>query len=337
MKNRAVEQSQNAEIKHSYANVSGLKIHYSQCGVQHSDNGVIVFLHGFPEYWGTWRHQLIALGKSYHTIAPDLPGYNLSDKPSNNAFYKIENLIKVLSEFIAQVSNNQPVYLVAHDWGGAIAWPLVAFNQQLVKKLVILNAAHPSTFTREMKYNGEQRLRSGYIHQLISPQAENLLSENQFSYLFEQIMTGLAKDLVTDQLKSEYLAIWQQPGAINGMLQYYRAMPQLAADTKSIGYKDTYARDNSKLSQSNSTTKTESPLTTLEAITIPKIMIKVPTLVLWGAQDQAFVIECLDGLEDYVQDLTIKQFPDNSHWLQHEQPDAITQAIGYFVKNTAQC
>nr|WP_258872070.1 alpha/beta hydrolase [Thalassotalea euphylliae] len=196
-----------------------------------------------------------------------------------------------------------------------------------MKKLIILNAAHPSTFTREMKYNAEQRLRSGYIHQLISPQAENLLSENQFSYLFDQIMKGLAKDLVTDKLRNEYVAVWQRPGAINGMLQYYRAMPQLAVRT----------RNNNTQSQGASTDKAESPLTALEAITIPKILIKVPTLVLWGAQDQAFVIECLDGLEDYVQDLTIKQFPDNSHWLQHEQPDAITKAIGDFVTNTAQC
>nr|WP_258872071.1 alpha/beta fold hydrolase [Thalassotalea euphylliae] len=117
MKNSADEHLKNAQITHSYANVSGIKIHYAQSGVHHSENGVIVFLHGFPEYWGTWRHQLVLLGKSYHTIAPDLPGYNLSDKPSDKAFYKIENLIKVLSEFIAQVSHNQPVYLVAHDWG----------------------------------------------------------------------------------------------------------------------------------------------------------------------------------------------------------------------------
>ncbi|REL28890.1 alpha/beta hydrolase [Thalassotalea euphylliae] len=317
------EKTTHKELSHHKLTAGGIDLHYVECGNDNHSQGVVVFLHGFPEYWGTWHYQLVSLGKNYHCIAPDLPGYNLSDKPTDNDFYKVENLIAVLAEFIKKVASGQPVYLVAHDWGGAIAWPLAAFNAHLIDKLIILNAAHPSTFTREMKYNAEQRARSAYIHQLISADAEQLLSANQCQYLFEQIMAGFDEQLLTDEFKARYLSVWQQSGAINGMLQYYRAMPQLATSNSNDKKGENEGQENNHRL---------SPLTSLDDITIPRIFIKVPTLVLWGEADRAFVPNCLDGLAEYVHELNVVRFPHNSHWLQHEQPAAISQEIANFIK-----
>ena len=314
------------ELSHHKLTAGGINLHYVECGKDNHSQGVVIFLHGFPEYWGTWHYQLVTLGENYHCVAPDLPGYNLSDKPTDNDFYKVENLIAVLAEFITKVGNNQPVYLVAHDWGGAIAWPLTAFNPHLIKKLIILNAAHPSTFTREMKNNAKQRACSAYIHQLISADAEQLLSENQCQYLFEQIMLGFDEKLLTEQFKARYLSVWQQAGAINGMLQYYRAMPQLASSDN--GKYDSVNRGD----ESQENTNGNSPLTRLDDITIPRIFINVPTLVLWGEADKAFVPNCLDGLAEYVHELNVVRYPSNSHWLQHEKPVAVTQEIANFIK-----
>jgi len=246
-----------------------------------------------------------------------LPGYNLSDKPLDVSFYEISNLIKFIAKFIKTVSPCEKVYLVAHDWGGAIAWPLAAFYPQLIEKLVILNAAHPSTFTREMINNPRQRSKSEYIHDLISEDAEALLSKDNYQYLSEKMMVSLNPTVFNNEIKTKYKQVWQQSGAINGMLQYYRAIPQLAATNK----------DDSK----HQNLTTNGPVKSTAEMKIPNICINVPTLILWGEEDQAFVNENLNGLEDYVPNCTIERFVNTSHWLMHEKPLEINCAITRFI------
>lgn len=305
-------------FNHHYQQINGVNIHYAQAGSENREKGTIIFLHGFPEYWATWREQLAYFSQDYQVIAPDLPGYNLSNKPQNHSFYQVNNLISFIATFIEQVSPKEKVYLVAHDWGGAIAWPLAAFFPHLIRKLVILNAAHPSTFTREMKFNPKQREKSNYIHELISDQAVEKLSSNNCEYLMKEILTDIPTELFDDELKAQYLRVWQREGAIAGMLQYYRAMPQLAPPAS-----DT-------LSNEVAESRVEG-ITALDDISIPNIKINIPTLVLWGENDQAFVIENLDGLQEYVRDLAIKRFPNTSHWLQHERPQEVNEEIQAFI------
>lgn len=302
------------ELEHKFTKVNGVNIHYVEAlpKVRKTRTSTsIVFLHGFPEYWETWKHQLLYFQNDYRVIAPDLPGYNLSDKPQDLSFYKLPNLIKFVAELIKSLCPNEKVYLVAHDWGGAIAWPLTAFHPNLVERLIILNAAHPSTFTREMINNGEQRQKSDYIHELINKDAENLLSKNEFSYLSDKTMVGANDNVFSKDIKRLYKLAWQQEGAINGMLQYYRAMPQLAPSVKHQ--------------------ESSGPVVNTNNMTIPEIRINTPTLILWGELDQAFVIENLDGLDTYINDYTIRRFPDASHWLQHEKSPEINKAIEEFI------
>jgi pimeloyl-ACP methyl ester carboxylesterase len=312
-------------LEHKFTLVDDVNIHYVESGpqIEHKEPmTTLVFLHGFPEYWGTWKEQIDYFSVNYRVIAPDLPGYNLSDKPSDLNFYAVPNLVSVIAKFIEEVSPHRQVYLIAHDWGGAIAWPLTAFHSLLIKKLIILNAAHPSTFTREMINNPAQRQKSAYIHELICSSAESLLSDNNFHYLSESIMVGSQASVFTDEIKAAYRQVWGQEGAINGMLQYYRAMPQLAA------------KDNKKISNNASKTTTltdKGPIKSTEEIKIPNIRISVPTLILWGEQDQAFVNENLDDIERYVPNCSIKRFAHTSHWIQHEKPFEVNSAIAAFI------
>lgn len=306
-----------AVMQHHFVNIDKVNVHYVEAGPEAgttaSQPQTLVFLHGFPEYWGTWHAQLDFFANDYRVIAPDLPGYNLSDKPQEQSFYEVPNLIQFIAKFIQTVAVDEKVVLVAHDWGGAIAWPLAAFCPSLIEKLVILNAAHPSTFTREMIDNPKQRQKSEYIHELISPNAVQLLSANQCQYLQDKIFAGMRPDTLNQQQREAYQQVWGQPGAVNGMLQYYRAMPQLAPSQKAKN-------------------ESEGPVVAPSQMKIPNIRITSPTLVLWGEQDQAFVVENLRGLEDYIPHLTVKRFPQASHWLQHECGDEVNQQIAGFLK-----
>ncbi|TDF41854.1 alpha/beta hydrolase [Alteromonadaceae bacterium M269] len=298
-------------MEHKKVKLSQCELHYVESlPTKKMQSKTLIFLHGFPEAWFAWRNQLNALSRDYRVIAPDLPGYNLSEKISDNAFYQVPNLISVMKEFVEAVSHQQKVVLVAHDWGGAIAWPLVAFHPQLFDKFVVLNAAHPSTFTREMIQNKQQRQLSDYIHELVDSKAESKLRANDFEYLQGKIWKSMSHSNMSSEQKAEYLGAWSQEGALSCMLRYYKAMPQLAPSE----------------SQSESDV-----LAATKKMTIPNIRIHVPTLVLWGEQDQAFVVNVLDDLESYVPELEIIRFPEATHWLHHEIPEKINSAIKQWV------
>jgi pimeloyl-ACP methyl ester carboxylesterase len=308
------------ELEHKYVLINDVNIHYIAAGPTKNKISIgpaLIFLHGFPEYWQTWQKQLMFFSNEYHVIAPDLPGYNLSDKPQDVSFYQMANLIEFMAKFISTVSPTEKVHLIAHDWGGAIAWPLAAFHPQLIEKLVIINAAHPSTFTREMITNPVQRDKSAYIHDLISMDAETLLSKDNYQYLSEKMMVSSNPNIFSKNIKDKYRQAWKQPGAINGMLQYYRAMPQLAAVITDDKHQNEVSTG---------------PIQNTAKMKIPNIRINVPTLILWGEQDQAFVKENLNGIEHFIPDCTIERFKNASHWLMHENPIEINKAITCFIK-----
>jgi pimeloyl-ACP methyl ester carboxylesterase len=308
------------ELEHKHVLINDVNIHYVAAGPTNNKTPIgstLIFLHGFPEYWQTWHNQLSHFSKEHYVIAPDLPGYNLSDKTQDVSFYKLPNLIEFIAKFIKTVSPTEKVHLIAHDWGGAIAWPLVAFHPQIIEKLVIINAAHPSTFTREMITNPEQRAKSAYIHDLINDNAETLLSKENYQYLCEKMMMSSDLNVFNEKIKERYRRVWKQPGAVNGMLQYYRAMPQLAAVTSDNNHKNL---------------DSTGPVKSTKKMKIPNIRINVPTLILWGEQDQAFVKENLNGVEAFVPDCTIERFESASHWLMHEKPIEINNAITRFIK-----
>jgi epoxide hydrolase 4 len=298
-------------MDHYFIDIDGIKLHYVAAKPS-KPLGTLIFLHGFPEYWATWQQQLNYFSQCYQVIAPDLPGYNLSDKPTEQDFYQIPRLIAFMAKFVQKVcepnSKEHPVILVAHDWGGAIAWPLVAFHPLLIHKLIILNAAHPSTFTREMLMNPQQQKKSHYIHQLIASDGPEKVKYKQFSILRKMLFEGTCRPIFNDEQQTLYLTAWRQPMAVEGMLAYYRMMPQSPPLFENAGHQ--------KLSV---TAK------------IPNIRITIPTLILWGEQDEAFVCDILTGLDHYVSDCKIICFTTATHWLHHEQPLLVSKHINEFI------
>ncbi|HXG91570.1 MAG TPA: alpha/beta hydrolase [Blastocatellia bacterium] len=293
-----------AMIKHEYADVNGIRLHYATTG----KGKLIMFVHGFPEFWYEWKDQLAEFGKDHLAVAPDMRGYNLSTKPASVEQYQMRFLVEDLRA-LAEKLGHQKFILVGHDWGGAVAWAFAMVHPEYLEKLIIINAPHPGVFARELRENPDQQKASQYMLFFRSPQAEAGLSANNYAMLVQAVMGDLLKrGIFTEQDKKAYIEAWSRPGALTGGLNYYRAArvgPPASADDKDAG---NFAK------------------------ALPSLDVKVPTLVIWGEKDTALLTGNLNGLEKYVPNLTIKRIPDGTHWVIHEKPELVNSYIREFIK-----
>lgn len=291
-------------MEHKYAEVNGVKLHYVCSG----SGKLMLFLHGFPEFWYEWKNQLAEFGQDYFAVAPDMRGYNLSDKPESLADYQVDVLVDDVKALADHLGYSK-FTLIAHDWGGAIAWVFALKYPNYLDKLVIINAPHPIVFQRELLENPLQQEASQYMLVFRSEVAESMLSSENYALLVQNTLSeGLEKGFFTEEDKQAYLTAWSQPGALTGGLNYYRAAevgPPTSEDDKSR-------------------------LTAFSA-NFPDPIIQVPTLVIWGEKDPYLLLGNLEGLNDYVPNLTIKRIEDGSHWVVHEQPKLVNQYIREFI------
>ena len=292
-------------IQSQFAEVNGIRLHYASVG----RGKLIMFVHGFPEFWFAWEKQLKEFGKDYQAVAPDMRGYNLSSKPSTVEEYHVKDLIEDLKA-LAKYLGHEKMIMVAHDWGGAVAWSAAMRYPELLEKLIIINAPHPAVFARELLNNPDQQTASQYMLLLRSAEAQRVLSENNYTRLADVLVQFGSKWEMTDEKRQKYIEAWSQPGALTGSLNYYRASPLYPPTSKS---------DEEQISS---------------ILNLPKEMfaVKMPTLVIWGEEDRALLTGNLDGLEEYVEDLTVKRIPDGTHWVVHEQPELINSLIRDFIK-----
>ena len=294
----------------TYVNVNGVRLH---C-VTEGRGSLILFLHGFPEFWYEWKNQLAEFGKDHLAVAPDLRGYNLSDKPAGVENYSVDVLVEDIRQLADNFRHGKKFILVAHDWGGAVAWAFAIAHPDYLQKLVIINAPHPAVFGRLLTLDPAQQKASQYMLLFRSSQAESVLSANNYAALTEAVLgEGLETGVFTEEDKAAYIKAWSQPGALTGGLNYYRASrvgppapPQVAAE---IGAST--ANFGSNQSQ---------------------MTVRVPTLVIWGEKDTALTTGNLDGLDEYVSQLTIKRVPDASHWVVHEKPAEVNGYIREFIQ-----
>ncbi|MEP6708450.1 MAG: alpha/beta hydrolase [Pyrinomonadaceae bacterium] len=290
-------------LKHEYVEVNGQRLHYVTAG----KGKLIMFVHGFPEFWYEWTNQLAEFGRDYQAVAPDMRGYNLSSKPAEVEQYQIKYLVEDLRA-LAEKLGHKKFILVAHDWGGAVAWAFAIAHPDLLEKLVIINAPHPAVFQRELKENPAQQKASQYMIMFRSAQAEQTLSANNYATLVEVVLgEGLKTGVFTAADKQAYIEAWSQPGALTGGLNYYRAArvgPPAGEDKQAINF----------------------------AAGLGSLEVKVPTLVVWGEKDTALLTGNLDGLDKFVPNLTIKRIPDGTHWVIHEKPALINGYLRDFIK-----
>jgi pimeloyl-ACP methyl ester carboxylesterase len=264
----------------------------------------VIFLHGFPEFWYAWREQMQALAPAYQAVAVDMRGYNLSDKPEDEDAYQMEHLVADVRALVGALGHERCA-LVGHDWGGVVAWSVAIAHPDMVERLVIVNAPHPAIFARELTENPAQQTASAYMHFFRGPDAEPTMLANDYQWLVDAVLQP--KEAFTDADVAAYRAAWQQPGAITGGLNYYRAAKigpprneQEAAGMKAFG--KTVARQ-----------------------------VPMPTLVIWGEADPFLLTGNLDGMEDFVPHLRVERIPDGTHWVIHEQPARINDSLRAFL------
>jgi pimeloyl-ACP methyl ester carboxylesterase len=285
----------------------GIRLHYASGG--DTSSPLMLFVHGFPEFWFGWMPLLPSFVDRFHVVAPDLRGFNLSSKPTELSDYKAPKLIGDLAGLIERLGYRKAV-VVAHDWGGALAWGLAIARPELVERLVILNAPHPVPFARALAHDEEQQRASEYMNWLRSPGAEETLAANDFERLdalFSRFGEAAWFDAST---RAEYHRAWGQPGALACALNYYRASPLYPPSGADPGAARLTLREQD-------------------------FTVRVPTLVIWGEDDAALRPVLLEGLDAVVPDLRIERLAGASHWLVHEQPQAIAASIGRFVAGSA--
>jgi pimeloyl-ACP methyl ester carboxylesterase len=291
-------------IEHDTVDVNGVKLHYAKSG----SGELILFLHGFPEFWYAWKDQLDEFGRTRLAVAPDMRGYNLSSKPAEVEQYRVPLLvedIRALAERLGFGAKRKFV-LVGHDWGGVVAWAYAMAQSDTLEKLVIINAPHPAIFQRELRENPAQQKASQYMLMFRGPDAEKTLSANDHAMLVQIVLAaGLEHGYVTEADKTAYLAAWSQPGALTGGLNYYRAAqvgPPTADQAATALVRDAAASK-----------------------------VNVPSLVIWGERDTALLTGNLEGLGAYVPDLTVQRVPEGTHWVVHEKADLVNRYIREFI------
>src|SRR5260221_3964398 len=211
-----------SELAHKTAQVGSVSIHYVEAG----SGPLVVLLHGFPEFWYSWRKQIPALAAAgYRVIAPDLRGYNDSSKPEDVASYHALEVARDVAGLIA-LSGQSPCTVVGHDWGGLAAWLVAMVHTDVVSQLVVMNAPHPVPYGRELRRSSSQKLRASYQLFFAMPLLPRLLLRPFLPAVMRR-MTHL-----TDEELAEYKAVWRKPNALQPMLNYYRALKRYRRDLR---------------------------------------------------------------------------------------------------------
>jgi epoxide hydrolase 4 len=284
--------------QHQYIKTNDIKLH---C-VSQGEGELLILLHGFPEFWYSWRHQIEALSRYFKVVVPDMRGYNYSDKPASG--YDIDTLTADIRGAIASLGYGK-AYIVGHDWGGAIAWNLAEKFPHLVEKLAILNAPHPQKFFRELTTNFEQIAKSWYILAFQIPGLPEWLIQQNLADFVKQVFRGQAvrKGAFTGRDHQIYEEALSRPGVLSAALNYYRQLLSPSQGLIRWGQKG-------------------QPIT-------------VPTLVLWGQEDPFLGKKLLEGLEKLVvAPFELKIIPDCGHWIQQEVPQVVNRELLKFFRST---
>jgi pimeloyl-ACP methyl ester carboxylesterase len=266
----------------------------------------ILFLHGFPESHRTFRHQLVDLARDHRVVAPDQRGFAGSSKPDAVADYATERVVADVFA-LADALGIGRFTLVGHDWGGAAAWAAALARPDRVARLVIMNAPHPLIFQRSLIEDAGQRAASQYITAFRNPGFEAFVAGIGLDGFFDKSFApNVDMSKVTDADRAAYLAEWGQPGALTGMLNWYRAAQIVVpAPHEQAAMPDWVGR------------------------TFPPV--RMPVLVIWGIRDTALLPVQLEGLDALVPDLTVTRV-DAGHFVTWEAPEAVTAAIRAFLE-----
>jgi len=274
----------------------GITLHTRACG---RGARQVMLLHGFPEAAFVWDGLMQRLAPHARCVAPNLRGYERSSAPTDPAAYRARHLVADVVALIEQTGAPLDL-LVAHDWGGALAWNLAAQRPDLLRRLFIINSPHPATFLRELRDNPAQQAASAYMNFLVRDDAAALLAEDDHARLWPFFEKMGAATWLDEPTRQRYRNVWQH--GLQGALAWYRASP-LRPPT--------------------------APDDAINALQLPDeaVTSRVPTTVLWGEADTALLPGLLQGLERWVPELRLVRVAGASHWIVHEQPVRVAEEI----------
>lgn len=281
-----------AEVATStYIQTNGVNLHVMQAGPE--DGPLLILLHGFPEFWLCWQHQIEPLANAgYRVWVPDMRGYNLSDKPRGVAAYNLDALAADVVGLIDHAGVEQ-AHLVGHDWGAAVSWWVASTYPERISKLSILNVPHHRVMAKFLRTNREQRRKSWYIYMFQLPWLpEFRIRRDNYATLIGAIRGRRTR---SKEEKNLYREAWSQPGAMTSMINYYRALirhrPKRSAQSR----------------------------------------IAMPTLMIWGAKDFALSREMAQPSIDLCDDGQLVFLEEATHWVQHDEPERVNELLLEFL------
>jgi pimeloyl-ACP methyl ester carboxylesterase len=289
-----------SEIRHTFAEIEGpigpegrIRLHVAEAGPP--SGKLLVLLHGFPDHWASWRGQVDTLARAgYRLVMPDMRGYGKSDKPRGVQAYSERMLASDVVGLIRWAGRESAI-VVGHDWGGAAAWRTAIRYPEAVEKLIILNCAHPTAMRKKIFSDPRQLVRSWYMFFFQLPAIpEKILGFGHFSRLASKIVSTSRKGAFSEQTLKELRESWAEPGAIEAMLNYYRA----AFRPGKTGIAQT-----------------------------PGSRVRVPTSIIWGLRDPHLGPALLDESAAYCEQVEIERLPEATHWLQYEEPAKVASLI----------
>jgi epoxide hydrolase 4 len=267
---------------------------------------LVICLHGFPEYWAGWRQVMERLADDFRLVAPDQRGFGRSSKPDGVEAYRGKHLVADIASLADRLSPDRPFVLAGHDWGASVAYAFAFRHPERLSHLVIANGVHPVCFQRAILDDPAQRQASQYINLLKSARAESLLAEDGYRRLLGMIEKFSKADFMDGEAKAGYLDAWSQPGALTGMLNWYRASPILVPAEG-------------------------------ESVAMPEMLhgggfeVRMPHLLIWGEDDEALRPSTTAGLDEFAPELTVRRFAGAGHWILHEKPDEVAEAMRAFL------
>ncbi|KAL5486626.1 hypothetical protein EMCRGX_G019130 [Ephydatia muelleri] len=280
---------------HHYVLANGIRFHYVSAG--DDSKPLLLLLHGFPEFWFCWRHQLKEFAKDYHVVAVDMRGYNETERPPNKNDYALDILLKDIAELVPALGHSTCT-LVAHDWGAIVAWGVAAKHPQLVEKLVIMNCPQTSVFRKFVRTNPRQLLKSWYVFVFQLPWLpEFMLQLHDYMFLDGAFRKGGVHNetFFPPDLVEAYKYVLSKPGALTAAINYYRCM---------------FTRP-SKL---------------------PRGPLTMPILVIWGDNDVALDKKMADMHMSVGTNVVVKHIPNCSHWVQQDAADTVNQYMRDFLE-----
>ena len=283
-----------SEIRFEYAQIGAVKLHYAAAG---DGEKLVILLHGFPEFWYSWRRQIVALSDQYTVVAPDLRGYNLSDKPALTADYQMDKLVDDVTGLIRHFGREQAA-IVGHDWGATVAWSVARDYPEMVSKLCAMQVPPVSVWKKNQTF--KQFLASWYMFFFQIPALpEWVLSRNNFALLADSLKNSThEKGVFSSEDIAEYKRVWREDAAMTSMLNYYRAnILKRFFGADSVEEK-----------------------------------IKVPTLFIYGEKDHAVLPETVRGVGEAVDaPFSEIRIPDAGHWVQQEAAEIVTDSLREFL------